>query len=131
MALHRHCLFDDVICEGDLLRRGQDLAAATGGPNGLSQIDVYERQPSFTRIRTSQRHQVVDQRAGANGLLINVLQGFGMDLRRFARVPQAELIAVDRAKHLWVGEPYVRIVLNEIVRRVNPPAAPLPTEWKD
>ena len=34
---------------------------------------------------------------------------------RFARVPQAEVIAVDRAKHLWVGEPYVRIVLNEIV----------------
>jgi alpha/beta superfamily hydrolase len=51
--------------------------------------------------------------------------------KRFARVPQAELIAVDRAKHLWVGEPYVRIVLNEIVRRVNPAAAPLPTEWKD
>ena len=51
--------------------------------------------------------------------------------RRFARVPQAELIAVDRAKHLWVGEPYVRIVLNEIVRRVNLGAAPLPTEWKD
>jgi len=51
--------------------------------------------------------------------------------RRFARVPQAELIAVDRAKHLWVGEPSVRIVLNEIVRRVNPGAAPLPTEWKD
>ncbi len=51
--------------------------------------------------------------------------------RRFARVPQAELIAVDQAKHLWVGEPYVRIVLNEIVRRVNPAAAPLPTEWKD
>ena len=51
--------------------------------------------------------------------------------RRFARVPQAELIAVDRAKHLWVGEPSVRIVLNEIVGRVNPAAVPLPTEWKD
>jgi hypothetical protein len=50
---------------------------------------------------------------------------------RFARVPQAELIAVERAKHLWVGEPYVRIVLGEIVRRVNPAAWPLPTEWKD
>jgi uncharacterized protein len=50
---------------------------------------------------------------------------------RFARVTQAEVIAVDRAKHLWVGEPYVRIVLNEIVRRVNPGAWPLPTEWKD
>jgi uncharacterized protein len=47
--------------------------------------------------------------------------------RRFARVPQAEVIAVDRAKHLWVGEPYVRIVLNEIVRAVNPGACPLPT----
>jgi alpha/beta superfamily hydrolase len=51
--------------------------------------------------------------------------------RRFARVPQAEVIAGERAKHLWVGEPYVRIVLNEIVRRVNPAAWPLPTEWKD
>jgi uncharacterized protein len=50
---------------------------------------------------------------------------------RFARVPQAEVIAVDRAKHLWVGEPAVRIVLGEIVRRVNPAAGPLPTEWKD
>jgi uncharacterized protein len=50
---------------------------------------------------------------------------------RFSRVPQAEVIAVDRAKHLWVGEAYVRIVLNEIVRRVNPGAWPLPTEWKD
>jgi alpha/beta superfamily hydrolase len=50
---------------------------------------------------------------------------------RFALVPQAELIAVERAKHLWVGEPYVRIVLGEIVRRVNPAAWPLPTEWKD
>jgi uncharacterized protein len=50
---------------------------------------------------------------------------------RFARVPQAEVIDADKAKHLWVGEPYVRIVLNEIVRHVNPTAWPLPTEWKD
>jgi uncharacterized protein len=54
--------------------------------------------------------------------------------QRFARVPSAEVIAVDGAKHLWVGEPYVRIVLTEIVRRVNPaalvpPALTLPTEW--
>ncbi|MEU8802773.1 alpha/beta hydrolase [Spirillospora sp. NPDC048819] len=50
---------------------------------------------------------------------------------RFKRVPQAEVIAVDNAKHLWVGEPYVRIVLNEIVKRVAPAAAPLPTEWDE
>ena len=47
---------------------------------------------------------------------------------RFKRVPQAEVVGVDGAKHLWVGEPYVRIVLNEIVKRVAPAAYPLPTE---
>jgi alpha/beta superfamily hydrolase len=52
-------------------------------------------------------------------------------LRRFARVPRADVIGVPEAKHLWVGERYVRIVLNEIVRRVNPAAWPLPTDWKD
>jgi hypothetical protein len=56
--------------------------------------------------------------------------------RRFARVPQAEVVAVPGAKHLWVGEPYVRIALNEIVRRVNPaalvpPTMTLPTQWEE
>jgi hypothetical protein len=50
---------------------------------------------------------------------------------RFGRVPQAEVIAAPGAKHLWVGERYVRVALNEIVRRANPAAWPLPTEWKD
>ncbi|MGH3251333.1 MAG: alpha/beta hydrolase [Trebonia sp.] len=53
--------------------------------------------------------------------------------RRFARVPQADVIGVAGAKHLWVGENYVRIVLNEIVAVINPAAlhgAPaLPTTW--
>ena len=54
--------------------------------------------------------------------------------RRFARAPAAEVIAVSGAKHLWVGESYVRIVLNEIVRRVNPaalvpPEMALPASW--
>jgi uncharacterized protein len=51
---------------------------------------------------------------------------------RFARVPKADVLGVDGAKHLWVGENYVRIVLNEIVRIVNPAAlagGSLPTEW--
>ncbi len=50
---------------------------------------------------------------------------------QFLRVPQAEVIGVPGARHLWVGEKYVRIVLNEIVRRVNPAAWPLPTDWRD
>ena len=56
--------------------------------------------------------------------------------QRFARVPAAEVVAVDGAKHLWVGEPYVRIALSEIVRRVNPavlvpPTMSLPTHWEE
>jgi hypothetical protein len=53
--------------------------------------------------------------------------------QRFARVPKADVIGVDGAKHLWVGENYVRMVLDTIVAAVNPAAlsagASLPTEW--
>jgi alpha/beta superfamily hydrolase len=48
---------------------------------------------------------------------------------RFAGVPQAEVIAVPGAKHLWVGEPYVRVALTEIVRRLAPGRLPLATTW--
>ncbi|MGH3320357.1 MAG: alpha/beta hydrolase [Streptosporangiaceae bacterium] len=47
----------------------------------------------------------------------------------FERVPRAEFVAVEGARHLWVGEPYVRRVFDEIVRRVAPGASPLPSEW--
>ncbi|MBB6120478.1 alpha/beta hydrolase [Nocardiopsis algeriensis] len=49
--------------------------------------------------------------------------------KRFEPLTQAEIIGVEGAKHLWVGETYVRRVLDEIVARVNPAASPLPTEW--
>ena len=49
--------------------------------------------------------------------------------QRFAVIPQADVRAVAEAAHLWVGERFVRIVLNEIVRVVAPAAHPLPTEW--
>ncbi|MEI2717295.1 MAG: hypothetical protein V9E98_09920 [Candidatus Nanopelagicales bacterium] len=49
--------------------------------------------------------------------------------RRFAIVPQADVRGIAEAGHLWVGERFVRIVLNEIVRVVAPAAYPLPTDW--
>jgi alpha/beta superfamily hydrolase len=53
---------------------------------------------------------------------------------RFARVPKADVIGVDGAKHLWVGESYVRIVLTQVVRTVTPAALAdgqsLPTAWE-
>ena len=45
---------------------------------------------------------------------------------RFALVDDIEIIGVDGAKHLWVGESSTTRVLNEIVRTVNPAAYPLP-----
>lgn len=51
--------------------------------------------------------------------------------RRFSRVPQCEVIAIEGAKHLFVGARYTDRVLNEIVRRVVPDAHPLPTDWPE
>ncbi|MDQ6875750.1 MAG: alpha/beta hydrolase [Actinomycetota bacterium] len=48
---------------------------------------------------------------------------------QFGRVPQAEVIAVPGAKHLFVG--HTEEVLDEIVRRVAPAAYPLPRHYDD
>ncbi|MFV0426829.1 MAG: alpha/beta hydrolase [Beutenbergiaceae bacterium] len=50
-------------------------------------------------------------------------------MQRFARVPQAQVIGVDDAKHLWVGENHTRRVLTEIVNTVRPGFGDLPTRW--
>ena len=47
---------------------------------------------------------------------------------RFAPLTQMEVIAVDDAKHLWVGEPSVYRVLSEITKILAPDRLPLPTE---
>jgi uncharacterized protein len=49
--------------------------------------------------------------------------------RRFSRVPQAQVVGVEGARHLWVGEPAVSRVLAEVVARVCPEALPLPATW--
>jgi alpha/beta superfamily hydrolase len=47
--------------------------------------------------------------------------------RRFARVPSCEVVTVERSKHLFVG--FTEEVFDIVVSRLNPPAAPLPTEY--
>lgn len=46
--------------------------------------------------------------------------------RRFSVISQAQVIGVEGAKHLWVGESSTKRVLDEIVRAVNPGKYPLP-----
>ena len=48
---------------------------------------------------------------------------------RFARIPQADVIQVEGGRHLFVGERYVRIVLNHVVGEIAPSYGPLPQEW--
>ena len=48
--------------------------------------------------------------------------------QRFAVIKNHHMIAVDGAKHLWVGEPSVYRVLTEITQIVAPLRLPLPTE---
>lgn len=46
-------------------------------------------------------------------------------VKRFSSIPEIELVAVEGAKHLWVGEIATKRVLDEIVKAVNPAAYPL------
>jgi alpha/beta superfamily hydrolase len=46
---------------------------------------------------------------------------------RFAALPQAEIVGVDGAKHLWVG--YAERVLDEVTSRIAPGTTPLPREY--
>ncbi len=48
---------------------------------------------------------------------------------RFAAVPQADVVAVEGAKHLFVG--YTETVLDAVVQRVAPEAHPLPRTVPD
>jgi uncharacterized protein len=45
---------------------------------------------------------------------------------RFLAIKNIELINIDDAKHLWVGETATKRVLDEIVRVTNPASYPLP-----
>jgi alpha/beta superfamily hydrolase len=49
--------------------------------------------------------------------------------QRFAAVPQAEVVAVEGAKHLFVG--HTERVLDEIVKRVAPQSYPLPQMYEE
>jgi len=49
---------------------------------------------------------------------------------RFAKLTQLEMIEVENGKHLWIGEPSVQRIHNEIVKIVNPTKYPLPTEYE-
>ena len=49
-------------------------------------------------------------------------------IERFKPLTQIEIIPVEGAKHLWVGEPAVHRVLSEITKIIAPERLPLPTE---
>ena len=48
---------------------------------------------------------------------------------RFSVIPQIEIIEGVNMKHLWLGEPSVQFVHNQIVKKVAPSKYPLPSEF--
>lgn len=77
----------------------------------------------------------LDRWAGSGRPLAALVPEFDDYLRpeqareRFARVPQAQVVTVPEGRHLFVGERYVRIVLDDLVARIAPLYSPLPTQW--
>ncbi|WP_129658008.1 alpha/beta hydrolase [Rothia uropygialis] len=49
---------------------------------------------------------------------------------RFSVIPQADVIGIDGAKHLWVGEKYVRRAHDEIVSKIAGQRVHLKTVWE-
>lgn len=49
-------------------------------------------------------------------------------IERFADFPRLTLIPVTGARHLWVGEPYVQLILSEIAKHLAPDRLSLSTE---
>jgi alpha/beta superfamily hydrolase len=79
----------------------------------------------------------VEAWAGSGKRLVTVIPELDDYLRpeeareRFSAVPEAEFVAVEDGRHLWVGEQQTRRVLTEIVERLNPAVLPLPTSWSE
>ena len=108
---------------------GTDLALCYGLEDGVNGAILLSPPLRFSEPEDLKRW-ALDGRP-----LVAVIPEFDDYLRpaeaseRFEVIPQAEIVSIEGAKHLWVGEPSVYRVLNEIVQRLNPAAAPLPKEW--
>lgn len=50
---------------------------------------------------------------------------------RFAAISRAEVVEGPGMGHLWVGEPAVRTVLAEVIRRARPDLPPVVWEWPE
>lgn len=108
---------------------GTDLALRYGLEDGVNGAILLSPPLRFTEPADLKRW-AVDARP-----LVALIPEFDDYLRpaeaseRFKVIPQAEIVPIGGAKHLWVGEPSVYRVLNEIVQRLNPSAVPLPSVW--
>lgn len=51
-------------------------------------------------------------------------------IERFEPLQGAQIVAIDGAKHLWVGEAATKSVIDEVVRVVAPDFYPLPTHYR-
>jgi hypothetical protein len=115
-----------------VLRHGLPDASRSGGHAGSDPLDHVVGAILLSPPLRFSTDADLDRWAGSGRPLLALVPELDDYLRpeearrRFARVPQAEVVGVDGAKHLWVGEKYVRIVHDAIVQRLAPDSYPLP-----
>jgi alpha/beta superfamily hydrolase len=142
-------VFGEGVDERHDLAAAMDLVAARGLPHpwllgwsfGTEVVLKYglEHRIDGAILLSPPLHRATDAEiaawSGSGKLLVAIIPELDDYLRpaearrRFALVPEIDLVAVEDGKHLWVGESQTRRVLTEVVRRLNPSALPLPATW--
>jgi alpha/beta superfamily hydrolase len=106
---------------------GTDLALMYGNDPGVEGLILLSPP-----LRSAQPEHLADWDASGKPV-VAIVPEFDDYLRpdeareRFAALSQVEVIGVPDGKHLWVGQ--ADEVLDLVVARLNPSAAPLPDTW--
>ena len=110
---------------------GTELALKYGHDKNIAGIILLSPPLHRTSVEELERWADSDKRVVA---LIPELDDYlqpAEAAERFGVIGHAELIAVEGAKHLWVGENATKRVLDEVVRVIRPELSPLPEVYRD
>jgi len=109
---------------------GTELALKYGHDKNIAGIILLSPPLHRTSVQELERWADSDKRVVA---LIPELDDYLQPVEaaeRFGVIGHAELIAVEGAKHLWVGENATKRVLDEVVRVIRPELSPLPEVYR-
>ena len=110
---------------------GTDLVLKYGCQNGVDRVVLLSPPLRYT---TDTELGVWAGRGVPMTVLVPELDDFlrpDEARERFAVIPEASVVGVDGAKHLWVGEKHVQLVLDAVASAALGTSVVLPREWED